>query len=159
MSVYNFVSLIGNVGQEPKIKYLEKLPAQQGGQSPKMAIFSVATTERYRDRNGNIQENTEWHSIKAWRGLADTVEKYVHKGDRIAIQGHIHTGNYTDNTGAEKYVTEIIADSLALLGSRPKEQKQEEGGRWQGGQSQRAQELTPVPEQAYNDDIGDDLPF
>lgn len=113
----NKVMLIGNVGKDPDVRYLENNPAQQGN-TPKVSTFTLATTERYRDRNGNQQENTEWHNIVAWRGLADTVERFVKKGTQLYVEGKIRTRSWTDQTGAKRYTTEIIADTIQLLGRR-----------------------------------------
>ena len=114
----NKVMLIGNVGNDPEIRYLD--PNPQGPQgNAKVASFRLATTERYRDRNGETHENTEWHSIVAWRSSADYVEKYVHKGSQIFIEGKLRTRQWTDQTGAKRYTTEIQADNMQLLGKRP----------------------------------------
>lgn len=106
----NKVMLIGNVGSEPSVRYLEG--------NTKVASFSLATSERYKDRNGDNKENTEWHNIVAWRNLADFVEKYVHKGSQLFIEGKIRTRNYTDQAGVKKYVTEIVADGVQFVGRK-----------------------------------------
>jgi single-strand DNA-binding protein len=114
----NKVMLIGNVGNDPEIRYLD--PNPQGPQgNAKVASFRLATTERYRDRNGETRENTEWHSIVAWRSSADYVEKYVHKGSQLFIEGKLRTRQWTDQTGAKRYTTEVQADNMQLLGKRP----------------------------------------
>ena len=74
--------LIGNVGKDPEVRYLESNP-QNPGANAKVASFPLATSERFRDRNGDLRENTEWHNISVWRGNADVVEKYVHKGTQL----------------------------------------------------------------------------
>ena len=107
----NKVMLIGNVGKDPEVRYLD-------GNSVKVATFTLATSERYKDRNGEMHENTEWHNIVAWRNSADVVEKYVRKGTSLFIEGKIRTREYTDATGIKKYRTEINVDSLQLLGRR-----------------------------------------
>jgi single-strand DNA-binding protein len=109
----NKVMLIGNLGNEPEIKTLE------GG--VKVARFSLATSESYKDKNGNTQTDTEWHNIIAWRSLAEVVEKYLRKGSTIYIEGKIKTRNYEDKAGIKKYVTEIIADSLIMLDKKTTE--------------------------------------
>lgn len=103
----NKVTLIGNLGKEPEVQILD------GGIA--VAKFSLATTESYRDKEGNLQSETEWHSIVAWRGLADLVGKYLHKGSHIYLEGKIKTRSYEDKEGSKKYVTEIIADSFIML--------------------------------------------
>lgn len=112
MSV-NKVILIGNVGKEPEVRYLE------GGVA--VASFTLATTERgYKTQAGvQVPERTEWHNIIAWRGLAEIVEKYVHKGTPLYIEGKIRTRSWDDQNGAKRYTTEIYADNIELLGRRP----------------------------------------
>ena len=112
----NKVMLIGNVGADPEVRYLEGQSANSG--SAKVASFRLATTERYRDRNGEQRENTEWHNIVAWRNSADIVERYVKKGTSLYVEGRLRTREWTDQTGAKRRTTEILADSLQLLGRR-----------------------------------------
>lgn len=107
----NKVILLGNVGADPEFRALE------GGK--KVARIRVATTERYTDQQGNKQEQTEWHSVTLWGGLADVVDKYVHKGSQVYIEGKIRTREY-EAKGEKRYATEIIANDIKLLG-RPKD--------------------------------------
>lgn len=107
----NKVMLIGNVGLDPEVRYLDNSQA-------KVARIRLATTERFTDRNGETRENTEWHTISCWRRLADTVEKFVKKGSQIYVEGRLQTREWTDNTGAKRYSTEISADNIQLLGKR-----------------------------------------
>ena len=106
----NKVMLIGNVGGDPDVRYLEG--------NVKVASFTLATSERRRENNGETRETTEWHNITAWRASAEYVEKYVHKGSQLYVEGKIRTRNYTDQSGVKKYVTEIVADNLQLLGRK-----------------------------------------
>ena len=129
----NKVMLIGNVGKEPEIRYLESGPQGPQG-NVKVASFRLATTERYRDRNGEVRENTEWHSIVAWRSNADLVEKFVHVGSQIFIEGKLRTRQWTDQTGAKRSTTEVQADNIQLLGKRPDAPQQ--GGNYSGQGSQ-----------------------
>ncbi len=118
MSV-NKVILIGNVGKDPEVRYLDN--------NNRVANFSLATTERgYKLANGTeIPDKTEWHNIVVWRGLAEVVEKYVKKGSQLYIEGKIRTRNYEDKTtGTKRYITEIYADNLNLLGSKRDENNQ-----------------------------------
>ena len=109
--------LIGNVGADPEIRYLAGASPQE---NIKVASLRLATSERYRDRNtSEVREQTEWHSISAWRGLADIIEKYVRKGTQIYVEGRLRTRTWTDRDNNTRYSTEIIADSLQLLGRRP----------------------------------------
>ena len=114
----NKVMLIGNVGNDPEIRYLDSNPQSPQGNA-KVASFRLATTERYRDRNGETRENTEWHTIVAWRSNADLVEKFVHKGSQIFIEGKLRTRQWTDQTGNKRFTTEVQADNIQLLGKRP----------------------------------------
>lgn len=108
----NKAILIGNVGQEPTVKHLENNTA--------VATFSLATTERgYTLQNGTqVPERTEWHNIVVWRKQAEVVEKYVHKGDKLYIEGKIHTRSYDDKNGMKRYITEIWADAMEMLTPR-----------------------------------------
>lgn len=108
MSV-NKVILLGNVGKDPEVRYLDTGIA--------VATFSLATTDRaYTLANGTqVPERTEWHNLVLWRGLAETAEKYVHKGDKLYVEGKIRTRSYDDQTGAKRYVTEIFVDNMEML--------------------------------------------
>ena len=112
----NKVMLIGNVGKDPEVRYLDGNNAGSG--SAKVAQFTLATTERFRDRNGELRENTEWHNIVAWRNSADVAEKFVKKGTQLYIEGKLRSRSWTDQTGLKHYTTEVIVDSLQLLGKR-----------------------------------------
>lgn len=111
MSV-NKVILIGNVGRDPEVRYLDSGIA--------VASLPLATTDRaYTLANGTqVPERTEWHNLVLWRGLAETAEKYVHKGDKLYVEGKIRTRSYDDQTGAKRYVTEIFVDSMEMLSPR-----------------------------------------
>ena len=108
----NKVMLIGNVGREPDIRYVDAGVC--------VASLVLATTERgYKLQNGTeVPDRTEWHNITLWRGLAETVEKYVHKGDKLYIEGKIHTRSYDDKNGMKRYITEIWADAMEMLTPR-----------------------------------------
>ena len=103
----NKVTLIGNLGKDPEVQTLD------GGIN--VAKFSLAISESYRDRDGNLHSETEWVSIVAWRNLADLAGKYLTKGSHIYLEGKIKTRNYEDKNGNKKYITEIIADSFIML--------------------------------------------
>lgn len=107
----NKVMLIGNVGQDPEVRYLDN-------SQTKVARIRLATTERYTDRNGESRENTEWHTVTVWRRNADVVEKFVKKGSQIYVEGRLQTREWTDNTGAKRTSTEVVADNIQLLGKR-----------------------------------------
>jgi single-strand DNA-binding protein len=110
----NKVMLIGNVGQDPEVRYVE--------QGVAVARLSLATTERgYTLQNGTqVPDHTDWHTVILWRKLAEIIEKYVRKGDRLYIEGRIRYRSYDDKQGQRRYVTEIWADNMELLGGNNK---------------------------------------
>ena len=112
--------LIGNVGRDPNIRYLDGNSG--GGPGSKVATFTLATTERFRDRSGETRENTEWHNIVAWRNSADLAERFIHKGMQIYVEGRLRTRSYTDQAGVQKYTTEVVADNIQLLSRRQDEE-------------------------------------
>ena len=103
----NKISLIGNVGKDPEIHALDK--------SIKVAKFSLATTESYRDDSGQVHSRTDWHTIILWRGLAELAEKYLRKGSLVFIEGKLKYRSYDDKDGQKKYVAEIIGEQIILL--------------------------------------------
>jgi single-strand DNA-binding protein len=107
MKGLNKVLLLGNLGKDPEVNTLEG--------NVKVAKFSVATTESYKDEHGQTHSNTEWHTVVLWRGLADLAEKYLHKGSTVYIEGKNKTRSYEDKQGVKRYVTEIIGEELILL--------------------------------------------
>ena len=110
----NKVMLIGNVGVDPEVRYID--------QGVAVASIRLATTERgYTLKNGTqVPDQTEWHNIVLWRQLAETVEKYVHKGDKLYIEGKLHTRSYDDRSGNKRYVVEIWADAMEMLSPKPR---------------------------------------
>ena len=144
----NKVLLIGNVGKDPEIRHL------QGGAS--VATITLATSERYRDRNGESRELTEWHTIIAWRQLADLAENYIRKGSQIYVEGKIRSRSWDDQNGQKRYVTEIQADTIQLLGRRGDNPASQPAPQ----QAQPHQPTTPIVNPAdLTDDGPDDLPF
>lgn len=129
MSV-NKVILVGRLGKDPELRYT---PAGTA-----VVTFSMATTENYKDRDGNRQEKTEWHNIVAWRQLAEICGKFLHKGKQIYIEGKIQTRSYDDRDGNKRYITEVVADQMQMLGSRDDNQ----GGGGYGGQQDSDQSST-----------------
>ena len=105
MSV-NKVILVGNLGKDPELRYTPSGAA--------VATFSIATTDRFKDKDGN--QKTEWHNIVAWRQLAEICGKYLHKGKQVYIEGRIQTRSYDDRDGNKRYITEIVADQMQMLG-------------------------------------------
>jgi len=133
MSV-NKVILVGNVGKDPETRYLDESTA--------ITKFPMATSETYKNRQGERVSTTEWHNIVLWRGLAQVAEKYVKKGTQIYIEGRIKTRSYDDADGNKKYITEIVGDQMTLLGRRPDDDGMQSatGG---GGQAQSAAGAAP----------------
>ncbi|MBD2768772.1 single-stranded DNA-binding protein [Hymenobacter sp. BT664] len=111
MAGVNKVILVGNLGKDPEVRHLE------GGVS--VAHFTLATNEYYKDKQGSRVERTEWHNISAWRGLADMADKYLKKGQQVYIEGKLRTRQYQDKDQQTRYITEIIADEISMLGGRP----------------------------------------
>lgn len=120
----NKVMLIGNVGREPEVRYVESNLA--------VARISLATSERaYTLKNGTqVPERTEWHRVVAWRETAEFIEKYVHTGDKLFVEGQLRTRNYTDKNGIQHTVTEVMAEKVERLSGKPAPQN---GGASQGG--------------------------
>ena len=159
----NKVILIGNVGQDPEVRY-----TGDANNGAKVATVRLATTERYRDRNGNPQEHTEWHNVVVWRNQADVVEKYVKKGTQLYVEGRIRTRSWDDQNGNKRYTTDIVADTLQLLGRRP-ENNAQQGGYQQPAPQQSYQQPAYAPQQPAQQPVApqniadngpeDDLPF
>lgn len=141
MASLNRSLLIGNVGNDPEIRTINN---EQG----KVASFRLATTERYKDRNGDVKENTEWHQIVAWGKMADIVEKFVKKGSPLYVEGKITTRKWTDKDGNERFTTEIRAEGIQILGKRES-----------APAPAPRQEESPALKALKEDDPKDDLPF
>ncbi len=131
----NKVLLIGNVGKEPDVRYYDVDQA--------VASFPLATTERgYTLPNGTaVPEHTDWHNIVLWRKLAKIAEKYVHKGDKVCIEGRIRYRSYDDQKGARRYVAEIIGENMELLSPKPQVQQQGKPAEQQQNVQENGQEL------------------
>lgn len=110
MSGVNKVILIGNLGRDPEIRYLEGNIARLN--------FSLATTEVHKDRNGNRTEHTEWHNVVLWRALAENGEKLLKKGSQVYIEGKLQTRQWVDKEGAKRSITEIVGENFVLLQRR-----------------------------------------
>ncbi|MDR0368718.1 MAG: single-stranded DNA-binding protein [Bacteroidales bacterium] len=105
----NKVILVGHLGRDPEVRTLES--------GVKVARFSLATTETYKDKSGERKDVTEWHNIVVWRNLADVAERYLTKGKLIYVEGKLRTHSWEDN-GAKRYATEVVADNFTMLGSK-----------------------------------------
>jgi single-strand DNA-binding protein len=140
MASLNKALLIGNLGKDPELRYTPSGKA--------VAIFSIATTNQWKDKDGQKQERTDWHNIVVWGRQAEIAKDYLRKGKQIYLEGRIQTRNYDDKDGNKRWITEIVADRFLMLGRK--------------GDSGAADEFPPPPAEssapaaAGNDD---DLPF
>ena len=140
----NKVMLIGNVGKDPEVRHLES--------GVPVVTIPIATTERYKDKNGEVKEQTEWHNVVLWRVLAEFTEKYVHKGKQVYIEGKLRSRSWEDQSGQKRYATEIIADTIRLLGRKSDNEQQ-------GGGAIAEKPAAPIEPPVPNPNEGDDLPF
>ena len=143
----NKAILVGNVGRDPEVRYLDKNVA--------VANFTMATTERgYTMQNGNqVPDRTEWHNVVAWRGLAELAEKYIRKGTQLYVEGKIQTRSW-EKDGVKRYTTEIMAETIQLLGKRP-----DQGEAPSVAPVAAAENEAPKAGEAPLTDETDDLPF
>lgn len=137
----NKAMLIGNLGKDPELRYT--------GSGVAVATFSLATNESWKDQDGNTQERTEWHNIVAWKKLAEICGEWLKKGKKIYVEGRIQTRSYDDkNTGAKKYITEIVAENIIML-----------DGKGSGTPDGATSNASGVSEPAATGRVEDDLPF
>ena len=138
MAGVNKVILVGNLGKNPEVKYLDSGVA--------VANFSLATTENYKNKEGERVSQTEWHNIVLWRGLAEVAEEWLKKGSSVYIEGKIKTRKWEDKDGNTRYNTEILADNMTMLGGKS-----------------NADATSPVSSESTtsksSEDTADDLPF
>ncbi|MER3464211.1 MAG: single-stranded DNA-binding protein [Chitinophagaceae bacterium] len=106
----NKVMLIGNLGKDPDVQYLEG--------NITVAKFPLATTETFKDRSGKLVSQTEWHTVVLWRGLAELAQKYLHKGSLVYIEGRLRTRSWEDKEANRKFATEVVGDNLIMLDKR-----------------------------------------
>jgi single-strand DNA-binding protein len=116
----NKVILVGNVGKDPETRYLDE--------NTPVCKFPLATSEVYKNRDGEKIEQTEWHNIVLWRGLAKVAEQYVKKGAQLFIEGRIRSRSYDDKDGIKRYITEIVGDNMQMLGRRQENDQQQDSG-------------------------------
>lgn len=136
MASVNKAIIVGNLGKDPEVRFLPNGDA--------VCNFSVATTESWKDKDGKKNEKTEWHNIVLFRKLAEIAGEYLKKGRPVYLEGRLQTRKWQDKEGAERYTTEIVADTMQMLGSR-----------------EEAKEIasTPATPPANFDDMADDVPF
>ncbi len=118
MAGVNKVILVGNLGKDPEVRYLDNGVA--------VANFSLATTENYKNKEGERVSQTEWHNIVLWRGLAEVAEKWLKKGSSVYVEGKIRTRKWEDKEGNTRYSTEILGDNMTMLGGKPRSESPEE---------------------------------
>lgn len=140
MAGVNKVILVGHLGKDPEVRYLE------GGTA--VANFTLATSESYKDKNGNKVDQTEWHNVVVWRGLAQVAEKYLKKGQLVYVEGKLRTRSWDDKEGNKRYTTEIVADNMTML-----------GGKRDGGSEGSSQSSDYGSANISQDSAADDLPF
>lgn len=148
----NKAILVGNLGKDPELRYTAS------GQA--VATFSLATTEKFKNKGGEQQERTEWHNLVAWGPLAEICGKYLVKGKQIYVEGRIQSRSYDDRDGNKRYITEIVISDMQMLGGRSGEEAGGGGARpaSRAASSSPAREPVSVPEDApFNPD--DDIPF
>ncbi len=150
MASVNKVIIVGNVGRDPETRYLPSGDA--------VTNLSVATSDRYKDKaTGEMKENTEWHRIAFFGKLAEIAGQYLKKGSQVYVEGRLRTRKWTDQSGQEKYSTEIVADSMQMLGGRA---PGEAGSSTGGGFKERASApSSPAPASSNLGAMDDDIPF
>jgi single-strand DNA-binding protein len=144
MASVNRVILVGNLGCDPETRY-----QADGGA---ITNISIATTSHWKDKSGEKQEQTEWHRIVFFGKLAEIAGEYLVKGSQVYIEGKLRTRKWQDRDGVEKYTTEIVADSMQMLGSRP-------NGEQPARQQAETQNSAPATTTQKFDDMNDDIPF
>ncbi|HWS39713.1 MAG TPA: single-stranded DNA-binding protein [Arenimonas sp.] len=157
----NKVILVGTVGKDPEVRYFQSGDAY--------TTLSVATSESWKDKQGEKQEKTEWHRVKFTRRLAEIVGEYVKKGQQIYVEGKLETSKYTDKQGVERYSTDIVANEMQMLGSKSSGGGERSGGYERDSGSSdtfstpKPANRAPAPAKADafvdNDPFGDDVPF
>lgn len=134
----NKVILVGNLGKDPEVRHLENGTA--------VANFPLATSESYKDKNGERVSTTDWHNIVLWRGLAEVSEKFLKKGDKVYVEGKLKTRSWQDQEGNTKYTTEVVADNMTMLGKA-------------SDSSSNSSTSSSSPEVSLPESDTDDLPF
>lgn len=135
----NKVILVGNLGKDPELRYTNSGVA--------VATFSMATSESWKDADGNLQDRTQWHTVVAWRKLAEICGEYLKKGSKVFVEGKIQYRTYDDKNGVKRYVTEIVMDNMVMLDSK-------------GGAASGTFDGEPAPQKEdAQGPKADDLPF
>ncbi len=147
----NKAMLIGNLGKDPELRYTTSGVA--------VVSFSIATSESWKDQEGNLQERTEWHNIVAWRKLAEICGEWLKKGKKVYIEGRIQTRSYDDKNGVKKYITEIVADDMIMLDGAGGAGRSVAQGGAQGGVQGTEGSVAPGTDIGGGSQKDDDLPF
>ena len=153
MAGVNKVIILGNLGVDPEVRTLES--------GVKVCRLSLATSESYTNKSGDRVEQTEWHSVTLWRGLAEVAEKYLRKGNKVYIEGKLRTRSYKDKDGIEKYITEIVADNMEMLGGGAGGDRASSSSNTNANQQSQPQEQqhSKTGSSNSNEDEEDVLPF
>ena len=145
----NKVILVGNLGQDPEVKYMPNGNA--------VCNITVATSESWKDKNsGEMQERTEWHRVVFFRRLAEIAGEYLKKGSQVYLEGRLQTRKWQDQQGQDRYTTEIVADNMQMLGGGNRSGGSAEFG---GGQSKGGSQSAPAPVSMDNGYTDEDIPF
>lgn len=146
MAGINKVILVGNLGKDPEVRYLE------GGTA--VANFSLATSENYTDRSsGEKKTITEWHNVVFWRGLAEVAEKYLKKGNQVYIEGKLRTRKWQDKDGVDRYTTEIVGETMQMLGRKDENSSSDSSQQSKSSDTSSSAQIDNEPSET------DDLPF
>lgn len=154
MASVNKVILIGNLGKDPETRYLPSGDA--------VANFSIATTEKFKDKSGAMQEHTEWHRISFFGRQAEIAGEYLKKGSPVYVEGRIRTRKWQDKEGQDRYTTEIVGDRMQLLGSRgggAENMSREPAAANAGGSGGGEKRAAPAKKGGGFDEMDDDIPF
>lgn len=147
MASLNKVMLIGNLGKDPEVRYTAAGTA--------VASFSLATSEKFKNKNGEWEEKTEWHNITLWARLAEIAGEYLAKGKTVYIEGRLQTRKWQDRDGKDRYTTEIVGEKMQMLSGKGDGGRGEGGGRQNGGRAESQEQAYEEP--TFNPD--DDIPF
>lgn len=147
MSSVNKATLLGRLGSDPSVRYTQANTA--------VATLSLATSMKYTDKNGEKQENTEWHRVIAWGKLAEICQQYLAKGSQIYLEGYLQTRSWEDKEGIKRYTTEIVMQQMTMLGSKADNDRPPNPGNNNQGKSQAQSNVLD----GRFDDLDDDLPF
>lgn len=149
----NRVQIIGNLGQDPEMRTTP--------QGKSVCTLNIATTESYKDQSGNWQENTDWHRVVLWERLAETAGQYLKKGNKVFIEGKLKTRSYQDQQGVTKYITEVLGQTMIMMGGGPSSGGEGQGGyqRSQAPQQQQESRSYESYQNVASEEFDDEVPF